>query len=251
MRNLKVKMAYNGSAYHGYQSQNNALTIQDVVEERLSRMLDCEIKINGCSRTDTGVHAKDFCFNFHTQNPIPCEGLLKGMNAMLPEDIVLLSCEEVDESFHARFDCTGKQYLYRVCNAPVRDVFMEKLAFFYPYAMDVEKMNSAAQLFVGVHDFKAFCKAESLVNKLTTMRKIFEFKVERNGDYVDFYVTGDGFLHNMVRIMVGTLIYINEGKRTNDDILESMSSGLREKAGITLSPCGLYLNKVYYGEVQL
>lgn len=246
MRNLKVKTAYNGSAYHGWQSQNNALAIQDVIEQRLSKMLGEKISVNGCSRTDTGVHAKDFCFNFHTENPIPCEGLLKGMNSQLPDDIALLSCEEVDESFHARFDSKGKQYLYIVNNAAQRDVFMQNLAFFYPYKLDENKMNEAAQLFVGEHDFKAFCKAESLAHLKSTVRTISEFKVIRNGNFVEFYVTGDGFLHNMVRILVGTLIYVNENKRTKDDILASLATGKREKAGITLSPCGLYLNKIYY-----
>ena len=161
MRNLKVTMAYNGTAYHGYQRQNNANSIQQTVEEVLSKLLCEDITINGCSRTDTGVHARAFVFNVKTTCPIPCEGFIKGGNALLPQDIAFLSCEDMPDSFHARFDSKGKEYIYRIYTGDVRDVFSADTALHYPYKPDIEKMRKAARLIVGEHDFASFCKAEA------------------------------------------------------------------------------------------
>lgn len=246
MRNLKVFMAYNGSKYHGYQKQENAITVQEVVEKAMSTLLNQPVSINGCSRTDTGVHAKQYCFNVLVEHSIPCDGFVRGMNTLLPFDIAILSCEEVDESFHARFDSKGKQYLYRICNSSQRDVFTENLAFFYPYKLDVEYLNKVAQIMVGTHDFGAFCKAEAKEHLTTTIRTVTSISVVRNGEYVECYVEGTGFLHNMVRIIIGTLIFLSEGKRTEEDIIKALETGDRAKTGKTLSPAGLYLNKVFY-----
>ncbi|MBQ8932062.1 MAG: tRNA pseudouridine(38-40) synthase TruA [Ruminiclostridium sp.] len=246
MRNLKVKMSYNGARYHGYQIQNNAESIQQTVENAIKTLIGEAVTINGCSRTDTGVHAKAFVFNFKTENNIPCSGFIKGMNALLPTDIAILSCEEVDDSFHARFDSKGKEYLYRINGAEVRDVFAENLAMHYPYKLDYEKMRSAAKLLCGTHDFAAFCKAEAKEHLATTVRTVYSVDIIENNGYTEIYVSGDGFLHNMVRILVGTLIYISEGKRTEQDIKNALETGDREFAGKTVAPCGLYLNKVFY-----
>ena len=246
MRNLKVTMAYKGTAYHGYQRQNNANSIQQTVEDTLSVLLGEKVTINGCSRTDTGVHARAFVFNVRTDNPIPCEGFIKGGNALLPCDIAFLSCEEADESFHARFDSCGKEYVYRINTAPVRDVFTADTAMHYPYSPDIDKMRSAAKLLVGTHDFAAFCKAEAKEHLASTVRTVYSVNVDRNGDFVEITVRGNGFLHNMVRIIVGTLIYISEGKRTEEDILKALSEPDRECAGKTVEPYGLYLNRVFY-----
>ena len=246
MRNLKVIMSYNGARYHGYQIQNNAESIQQTVENAIKTLIGEAITINGCSRTDTGVHAKAFVFNFKTENNIPCSGFIKGVNALLPTDIAILSCEEVDDSFHARFDSKGKEYLYRINGAEVRDVFAENLAMHYPYKLDYEKMRSAAKLLCGTHDFAAFCKAEAKEHLATTVRTVYSVDIIENNGYTEIYVSGDGFLHNMVRIIVGTLIYISEGKRTERDIKNALETGDRELAGKTVAPCGLYLNKVFY-----
>ncbi|MBE6879593.1 MAG: tRNA pseudouridine(38-40) synthase TruA [Ruminococcaceae bacterium] len=246
MRNLKVMMSYNGASYHGYQIQNNANSIQQTVEDAIKTLIGEKITINGCSRTDTGVHAKGFVFNFKTENSIPCSGFTKGMNALLPTDIAILSCEEVDDSFHARFDSKGKEYLYRINCSDVRDVFAENLALHYPYKLDVDKMREAAKLMCGIHDFAAFCKSEAKEHLATTVRTVYSIDVKEKGNYVEVYVSGDGFLHNMVRIIVGTLIYISEGKRTERDIINALETGDRELAGKTVAPGGLYLNKVFY-----
>lgn len=246
MRNLKVCIAYNGAAYHGFQRQSNAVTIQQVLEDGLRKLLKTPTTINGCSRTDTGVHAKQFFFSFRTDSSIPCDGFVKGMNALLPDDIAVLFCEDADEDFHARFSAKGKEYIYRVKNTPQRDVFTDRLALWYHGALDEQVMDKAAKLFIGEHDFAAFCKAEAKEHLKSTVREVYDFSVRRENDEVIFTVSGSGFLHNMVRIMVGTLIYVSEGKRTESDILRSLETGVRETAGKTIDPRGLYLNRVFY-----
>ncbi|MCM1335047.1 MAG: tRNA pseudouridine(38-40) synthase TruA [Bacteroides sp.] len=246
MRNIKVCIAYHGGAYHGFQRQNNAVSIQQTLEEALARILGETVGIIGCSRTDTGVHAKEFYFNFLTGSPIPLGGLKAGMNALLPEDIVILTCEEAAADFHARYHAKGKEYIYLVKNTPERDVFSQKLALHYPRELDERRLDGAAKLFIGEHDFSAFCKAEAKAHLKSTVRTVYDFSVERSGSDVLFTVSGSGFLHNMVRIMVGTLLYINEGKRTEADLLRSLKTGERADAGKTISPCGLYLNRVFY-----
>lgn len=246
MRNLKVCIAYNGAAYHGFQRQNNAVTIQQTVEEKMSKLLGQSLTINGCSRTDTGVHAKQFFFNSRIDNAIPCEGFIKGMNSLLPDDIAVLSCEDAEEDFHARYCAKGKEYIYIVSNTPQRDVFSQGLVLHYPQKLDEKIMDKASKLFIGEHDFAAFCKAEAKEHLKSTVRTVYDFSVQRKDDSVIFTVSGNGFLHNMVRIMVGTLIYVNEGKRGEADILRSLETGDRETAGKTIPPEGLYLNKVFY-----
>ena len=150
------------------------------------------------------------------------------------------------DSFHARFDSKGKEYVYRIYTGDVRDVFSADTALHYPYKPDIEKMRKAAQLMVGEHDFASFCKAEAKEHLLTTVRTVYSIDVTQNGDFVDIRVCGNGFLHNMVRIIVGTLIYISEGKRTEQDIINALTNPDREFAGKTVAPCGLYLNKVFY-----
>ncbi len=246
MRNFAVTMSYNGAAYHGFQRQDNGITVQQTVEDAIKKLLKSEIGITGCSRTDAGVHANEFVFNMKTDSGIPCDGFLRGMNALLPEDIAILSCREAEPDFHARYSCKGKQYLYRIYTSEVRDVFLRDMALHYPYELNVPLMNEAAAHIIGTHDFAAFCKAESLALVKTTVRTITEAKVVRNGKFTDIYVSGDGFLHNMVRIIAGTLIYISEGKRAAEDIDAALRLKDRERAGKTAPACGLYLNKVYY-----
>ncbi|MCR4781104.1 MAG: tRNA pseudouridine(38-40) synthase TruA [Ruminiclostridium sp.] len=248
MRNLKVCIAYNGTAYHGWQRQNNNITVQQLIEERIGKITDSRVTVHGCSRTDAGVHAREFHFSFTTGSAIPCGGLMRALNATLPDDIAVLSCEEAPENFHARFSAKGKEYVYLVNNAAHKDPFGNKLALFYPYRLDEKRLDEASKLFVGTHDFAAFCKADAKEHLATTVRTIWDAKVTRSADTVSFTVSGDGFLHNMVRIIVGTLIYINEGKRTEEDILRSLETGERDIAGITIPPHGLYLNKVFYTE---
>ncbi len=247
MRNLKVFIAYNGAEYHGFQRQGNAVTVQEIAERCVGRLLKIPPPvIYGCSRTDAGVHARQFCFNVHIDSSIPCEGFIKGMNTLLPPDIAVLSCEDAPEDFHARYCARGKEYVYLISNTPQRDVFLQKLAYHYPYALDLDKMNRAAQLFLGEHDFGAFCRAEGKARMKSTVRTIYDFRAEKRGTVCEIRISGSGFLYNMVRICAGTLIYVSEGRRTLEDVKTALETGDRSFAGITLPPEGLYLNKVIY-----
>lgn len=247
MRNLKVFIAYNGAAYHGFQRQDNAITIQEVVERSIGKLLKIPAPvIYGCSRTDTGVHARRFCFNVNIDNNIPCEGFVKGLNTLLPPDIAVLSCEEVSEAFHARYNAKGKEYVYLISTKPQRDVFLQDLAFHYPYKLDIEAMRSAAKLLVGEHDFGGFCRAEGKARMKSTVRTIYDISIAEKQDVCELRISGNGFLYNMVRIVTGSLLYISEGRRTEQDLLRALETGDRSLGGITLPPCGLYLNEVFY-----
>ncbi|MCH5207434.1 MAG: tRNA pseudouridine(38-40) synthase TruA [Oscillospiraceae bacterium] len=247
MRNLKVFISYNGAEYHGFQRQENAVSVQEIVENTIGKLLKTEPPvIYGCSRTDAGVHARRFCFNVKIENNIPCVGFVKGMNTLLPDDIAVLSCEEADDDFHARFCTKAKEYVYLINNKPERDVFLRKLAYHYPLPLDIDKMRSAASLFVGEHDFSAFCRSEGKKRVKSTVRTIYSVSVSETGGIVEIKIKGNGFLYNMVRIITGTLIYISEGKRSLADVENALVTGDRELAGMTLPPDGLYLNEVYY-----
>ncbi|MCM1578347.1 MAG: tRNA pseudouridine(38-40) synthase TruA [Ruminococcus sp.] len=244
MRNIKAVLSYRGTNYHGFQRQNNAVSVQGVIEDRLSRVCNEEIKVNGCSRTDSGVHAAEYVISFNTSSNVPCENMVRGMNSLLPCDISIKSCEEAAADFHARYSCKGKEYVYRILNRPNPSPFMSDLCFHYPYNTDIDLMNRAAAYFKGKHDFSAFCGA--LGKKENSLRTVYESNVERRGDIITFTVSGDGFLYNMVRIMAGTLIYVNEGKISPEDVPDIIERRDRERAGVTAKACGLYLNKVFY-----
>lgn len=249
MKNLKVTIAYNGSAYNGYQSQPGGNTVQDKLQKQMAALLNQPITINGCSRTDAGVHARQFVFNAlydDSLSSITSDSFLRAMNGSIPNDIAVLSCEYAPLDFHARFCAKGKEYLYLADTSKVRNVFTADMALHYPYEIDVPKLREAAAAMIGQHDFAAFCKAEAKEHLKSTVRTVTDIRIEKNNDQVEFYVSGDGFLHNMVRIIVGTLIYVNENKRCIVDIKEAFETGNREKAGKTLPPHGLYLNKVFY-----
>jgi len=246
MKNLKFFISFNGAQYHGFQRQTNQSTIQGEIETALFKILNQKTTITGCSRTDAGVHAERFCFNAFIESNIPEENLAKALNSLLPPDIVILSCECADENFNARFWSKGKEYVYLINNKNRRDVFLQGLAYHYPYEMDFEVMREAASMFTGEHDFAAFCRSEGKKEVNSTIREIYSFDINSYNGLVKFIVRGNAFLYNMVRIMAGTLIYVNEGKRTVLDIEEAFRTGDREKAGKTLPPQGLYLNRVFY-----
>lgn len=244
MRNIKVLMAYRGTAYHGFQRQENAVTVQEVVEGALSKLLNTPTAIAGCSRTDTGVHANEFCFTFQTERDIPAKNFIRGMNGYLPEDISILSCEDAASDFHARYSCKAKEYVYLIHNSESKNPFAEDLELHYRRKMDLELMRKAASYLVGRHDFKSFCSSHT--DKTDTERTIYYINIEKSGDLVKVLVKGDGFLYNMVRIIIGTLLYVNEGKISADDIPKILLAKDRILAGRTAMPHGLYLNRVFY-----
>lgn len=247
MKNFLIKLSYNGSAYHGWQRQKNAYTVEQAVEEALYILTGQDICVNGCSRTDAGVHAREYYASFTVDSPIDERGIIFGLNPKLPDDIAVLDCKEVAPDFHARYRCKGKEYEYIVHNSRIKNPFYKDTAYRTAYPIDAELINKSAQDLVGEHDFKAFCS--TACEKENTVRNIKYFKVHREGEFVVFNVLGDGFLYNMVRIMVGTLLFINDGKIKADAIPDIIRSKDRKKAGKTVPPQGLYLNKVFYDEV--
>ena len=249
MRNLKVMIAYRGTKYHGFQRQNNALTVQEVVERHVSKVLNEPVTIIGCSRTDTGVHANNYCFNVKTSSKINCRGFVRGVNGELPDDISVLSCEDAPMDFHARFDCVGKEYVYKMHCSESKNPFAADLMYHYRRPFDLEAVKTAAKYFVGEHDFTSFCADCSNVS--TPVRTIYSFKIENSGDSVLMLVKGNGFLYNMIRIMVGTLIEVSEKNIKPDDIPYILEAKDRLKAGRTAMAHGLYLNRIFYSEDEL
>ena len=245
MRNLLVKIAYDGSEYHGWQIQQNAMTVQEVFQDSLFRILGEEVDIKACSRTDTGVHAREFCISFHTNSPIPSERLVPALNHSLPLDLSVSSCNAVPDDFHARYSCLGKEYHYQIWNSPIRNPFLRGHALHYWYDLDETLLDSAAKHYIGKHDFTSLCTQDKRRPGDFT-RTVSNASVSRCGDLVVFAVQADGFLYNMVRIMLGTLLRVQQGKITADDIPKILKAKDRSLAGPTAPPWGLYLNKVFY-----
>lgn len=244
MKNYLFKIMYDGSNYHGWQVQNNAVTVQEKIQDAIEKILSVRENIVGCSRTDSGVHANMFCFNMRTEKEIDTLKILRSLNAVLPQDISVFSCEEVDIDFHARYNCKSKQYKYLIWNEKNRNPFYLNKALHYPNEIDVELLNREAKAFLGTHDFSAFCAADSSVeDKIRTIKSI---GFERNGNLIEFSIEADGFLYNMVRIIVGTLLDVNSGKIQQGKIIEIIESKDRTLAGKTADACGLYLDKVNY-----
>ena len=245
MRNLLFKIAFVGSSFHGWQQQDNAVTVQGELRKAWTALTGENPNIIGCSRTDAGVHSNKYFFNVRTESTIPAKNFPAALSsAKLPGEISVISCKEVDIDFNARFDCLKKEYIYIFENTEVPSPFNYKRAMNYKYPMNVELMNEAASHFVGEYDFSAFCASGAQVK--SKVRTIYSASVERHGDKVVFRVCGNGFLYNMVRIMAGTLLYVCCGKIDPDEIPLIIESKDRTRAGITAPPDGLYLNKVYF-----
>lgn len=237
-------MRYNGTAYHGWQIQPNGDTVQERISDAFKKISGENANIIGCSRTDAGVHANMFCCNVRTECNIPIEKIPDALNFYLPEDISVYDCKEVPFEFHARYDCKEKEYVYLIYNGKYRNPFYSKKAMFYPFNIDENVMNDEAKSFIGKYDFSAFCSADTEVKD--KVRDIYDCTVTRKGDIIEFRIRGNGFLYNMVRIIVGTLIDIQRGKIPKGQIPSVIESRNRENAGVTAVPEGLYLNKVKY-----
>lgn len=245
MRNLKITISYDGKDLHGWQIQKNALTVQECFQNALRSVIGHTPDIKGCSRTDTGVHAKMYVISMKTEHKITCERLKAALNRYLPLSIAVKDVCEVDEDFHARYSAKGKRYVYKILNTQVRDPFCEGYALHYRYPINVEMLNRAAQDYVGTHDFTSFCTLDKR-EKGDFTRTVQSFSVKRDGNFVYMTVQADGFLYNMVRIMVGTLLKIQQGKLSADSIPDIIKAENRKEAGPTAPACGLYLDEVIY-----
>ena len=245
MRNLLLTLTYCGKNLHGWQIQDNALTVQEVFQEALYQIIHERPDIKGCSRTDSGVHANMYCVSMKIVHPITEDHLMMAMNRYLPDDVAVTDVRVVPDDFHARYSCKGKEYVYKVWNSRVRNPFLQDLALHYRYEMDIEAMNREAQAFVGTHDFTSFCTLDKR-EKGDFTRTVKYFTIQREGDLVTFTVAADGFLYNMVRIMVGTLLAMNNGRIAFGSLPQIIKGENRKLAGPTAPSCGLYLNKVFY-----
>lgn len=244
MRNIKLTIEYDGTAYHGWQSQVNAAAVQDIVTKAVGKLTGECSSITGSSRTDTGVHALGQVCNFLTESTIPADKFAFALNTLLPEDITVQKSEEVSADFHSRFSTRGKKYRYLFYNSVFPSALLRNRAYHVFYPLNVDAMEQAARHFVGTHDFAAFCATGSSVK--TTVRTITEASVMENGRLVEFSIAGDGFLYNMVRIIAGTLVEVGFG-RVKPDAVPDIIAGLdRKKAGRTAPAHGLYLVEVYY-----
>lgn len=247
MMKILIKIAYDGKNYCGWQVQKNGVSVQGCICEAAQQVYGVKVNVTGCSRTDSGVHARAYYCTLEppTGAPaVPYDRLPTALNCHLPEDITVFEARAVEDGFHARYGVKEKTYEYVFDNGLQRDPFLFKRAWHVGKPLDDQAMNEAARGFVGEYDFSAFMASGSTVTD--TVRKITDASVRREGDRVIFKVTGNGFLYNMVRIMAGTLYYVSIGKIEKTAIPEVIKSGDRTRAGITAPPDGLYLASVTY-----
>ena len=238
-RTLLLTLRYDGSRYHGWQVQQNAVTVQEVFQNALGDLLGTRPDLKACSRTDTGVHADMFCISFETDSRIPCGQFPQALNMRLPRDIAVYGCREVEEGFHARYHCLGKRYVYQILNTKQRNPFYEGRALHYRYPLDEKMLHQAAQQYVGQHNFSGFCSYKSTVED--TVRTVSHCSVERKGDLVTFSVQADGFLYNMVRIIAGTLIQVGNGQYPPERVKKILDACDRSVSGPTAPAHGLTL----------
>ena len=248
-RNIILHLAYDGSAYHGWQTQPRDRTVQETLEQALERVCGHPVRAVGCGRTDAGVHARHYCANFRTDSRIPADRIPFAVNTLLPRDISVFEAAEGDAEFNAIGSCRRKEYIYRIWNAPVRDPFLEKRACFYPQHLDLDCMRRAAAGFVGTHDFRAVRSVGTETR--TTVRTIYHCLVEKKEQLITVSICADGFLYNMCRAIVGTLVYASYGKLLPEEIPALLEKGDRRLTGPTMPPQGLYMNRLWYPDFVL
>ena len=244
MKRIMITVAYNGTNYHGWQIQNNGITVQETLQNAIEKVLGKSIPVHGCSRTDAGVHAKMFCCHLDCDDTIPFDAFLRGVNSVLPPDIAVLNCEDVAHDFHARFNAKGKTYVYNILNSNKKDPFLMPFVWQIERPLDIEKMNEFCKTLIGTHDFYGFSSSGRTVEN--TVRTVSECSVIKENDIVKLKITGDGFLYNMVRIITGTAVDVSDGRLDVNCALSVFETKSREMAGVTAPPQGLFLEKVYY-----
>ncbi|MCR5151171.1 MAG: tRNA pseudouridine(38-40) synthase TruA [Clostridiales bacterium] len=244
MRNILFTSSFDGTRYHGWQVQENAVTVQQTVQDSFEQITCKRGDIIGCSRTDASVHANMYCFNIRTECEMPCSVLKRAMNAVLPRDIAVFDCKEVPLDFHARYSCKSKEYIYKIWNCECKNPFLYNYSLHWQYPLDCEFLDLQAKDFIGKYDYSSFCSAGSSVEN--KVRNVIFSSVFKQGNTVIFKVEADGFLYNMVRIMVGTLLDISAGKINPGSVKEIIEAKNRNMAGITVPGKGLYLNRVNY-----
>ena len=246
MRNIALFLTYLGTRYHGWQVQKNLPTVAETLEKAAAQVVGHSVHVTGCGRTDAGVHARCYVANFRTTSTIPVERLPYALNTHLPCDIVVTKAFEVNENFNAIGSCVRKEYTYLIYNSGIRDPFYVNRAWFYPKHLDETVMQRAADCFVGTHDFAAVRSVGTDVK--STVRTVYDYKVERDGDLISLRVSANGFLYNMARAMAGTCVYAAEGKFPPEAVAQILLNGDRTAAGPTVPPGGLYMTQLWYDD---
>lgn len=247
MTRVFLTLRYRGTAYHGWQVQPNGVTVQETLQNAIEAVTGVRSGVIGCSRTDAGVHAEKFCCTFDTESPLRGERLALALNAHLPFDMAVSEAKEVAADFHPRYDARGKRYVYRIWNGRQRNPFYEENAIHIAVPLDNRRMDAAAKAFLGTHDFAPFCAAGSSVED--TVRTVTCCDVSREGDLVTVTVEANGFLYNMVRIMVGTLLDMASGRLAENAIPTIFEQNERDAAGTTAPAKGLTLQDVFYDDL--
>ncbi len=252
MCNFALEIMYDGTAYHGWQRQNNALTVQEIVENTLSRLTGEKISVCGCSRTDAGVHALSYVLNFESHTQIPPKNIPFAFNNLSGvTDIRAIRCKAVDKDFSARFSSVSKTYIYKIWNSKIPNPFTEKYSFFLPYRLNAEAMKKGAEKFIGTHDFAGFMAQGG--SQKTTVRTVIKCEILEKYEWdeqIALIIEADAYLYNMVRIIAGTLIDVGTGKISPEDIPEIIDKRDRTLSGATAPPCGLFLKEVRYKEKE-
>ena len=243
MKRMLLTISYDGTSYHGWQVQPNGITVQQVMQDALEKLLGTRPKLTGCSRTDAGVHAKEFCCHLDCDDHFPVNAFLKGLNSLLPDDIVVTDCKQVSDDFHARYNAKGKKYIYSMYCGELNP-FASRYNLHLERIPDVNLMNQFCRNIIGTHDFAGFSSSRRTVED--TVRTISQCRVISKDGYIFFEVTADGFLYNMVRILAGTALAVGYGQLKADCCDLVFATQNRAAAGDTLPPHGLMLNKVIY-----
>ncbi len=244
MRRIMLVLAYDGTDFYGYQVQNDDRTVQKVLEDAIFKLTGERVKSVASGRTDSGVHAEGQVVHFDTNSTVPGSKFKDALNSLLDKDVRVLKSKEVSTDFHARYSAKSKVYKYAIYNGKVENPLNNRYATFYPYKIDLDKINDAIKEIVGTHDFKCFLASGSQVKN--TVRTVEYIKVAKKGKLVTFTVKGNGFLYNMVRIIVGTLLEVSQGRLTTADLKNAVELKERKLVGKTMPPNGLRLYKVYY-----
>ncbi len=245
MRNIAMRLRYDGTAYHGWQVQKNDITVAETVENALFKLTGERVRVTGCGRTDAGVHALRYCANFKSEKcSIPVGRLPLALNSRLPRDIACVDAVDAPEDFNAILSCKKKEYTYRIMNTRIPDPFERDRAYFYPAPLKADVMRLAASQFVGTHDFAAVRSVGTETR--TTVRTVYWCEIERDGPRISMRVCADGFLYNMVRAIMGTVIYCSEGKLDPLEIPALLETRDRRLTGPTVPPQGLYLSRIWY-----
>ena len=244
MKRIKLTVAYDGTDYCGWQIQKNGVTVEEALNRALSRLTGEHITVTGASRTDAGVHAKGNVAVFDTDTRIPAKRVAYAVNALLPEDVVVVRSEEVPAGWHPRKCVSVKTYEYRILNREFPDPVRRRDAYFVSFPLDTDRMRQAAEYLKGEHDFKSFCSAQTAVKN--TVRTIYALDIKKEDDLIVIRVRGNGFLYNMVRIIAGTLAGVGRGYFEPEDVKEMLEKKDRTKAGVTAPPQGLTLVGIEY-----